>query len=210
MKAIFLFILFSFNVINAQKVSIGIGSGAYSRDDFSEAIIHFNDGTSIAGIGRLNMIATSREDIIEFKVSEEDKADQWRADEVKGITIVFDEKVVQFEFLKVSKYSFSEIYEVITEGSVKLYRNRKNKFSPTSSMNSDGSIQSSGGNSKRNIYYMKRESEEFPTRIKDNYIKSTTEYMKDCPVIVDKIKNHEYNYSQIPELVDYYNANCGE
>ena len=59
------------------------------------------------------------------------------------------------------------------------------------------------------VYYMKRESEGYPTKIKDNYIKATAEYMKDCEVLVEKIKNHEYNFGQLKDLVDYYNANCG-
>ena len=59
-------------------------------------------------------------------------------------------------------------------------------------------------------FYIQRENEPYPTKIKDNYIKSFADYMKDCDVMVEKIKNHEYDFSMLKELVDYYNANCGE
>lgn len=180
---------------------------------FKKAIIHFDDNTSVEGLGRLKTIFSSKEDVIIFKIEENDKDETWTVKDAKGITIISDDGVIDYEYLKVSKNSFTELYEVVTEGTVKLYKKRTDNYSSVDvgkvsfteeTPDNDFNI------AKKAIYYLKKETEIFPTKIKDNYIKSTAEYMKDCEFIVERIKSHKYNYNQIKELVDDYNANCGE
>ena len=209
--------------------SIVIGVFDYEKTEFEKAIIHFNDGTSIEGIGRLKTSFISQEEVIIFKIEKKDKDETWTDKDAKGITIINDEGIIDYEYLKVTKNSFVNLYEVVTEGTIKLYKKRKTyntsgitttsttftnvpigNSGKTASIPSTTNYSSNSSEYERLIYYVKRENEPYPTKVRDNYIKSFAEYMKDCDVMVEKIKNHEYNFSQLGDLVDYYNANCGD
>jgi hypothetical protein len=230
-KLLFIVLIFVIQSSFSQKIkpSIGIGIPISEKTKFQKAIIHFNDGTDIEGIGRIKTIFTSQEEVIIFKIEEKDKDETWTVKDAKGITIIYDDEgVINYEYLKVSKNSFAELYEVVTEGDVTLYK-KKNVYR-TSGTNTTTSYHSvpigntgkmasipstithpgSVSEMKTLTYYVKREREPYPTKIRDNYIKSFAEYMKNCDVMVEKIKNHEYNFSELKDLVDYYNANCGE
>ncbi len=234
-------LLFLAKMAAAQNVAIAINPSDLEKTTFEKAIIHFKDGTDIEGIGRLKTIFTSKEEVIIFKIEEKDKDETWTYKDAKGITIISDEGIKEYEYLKVSKNSFAELYEVVTEGNVKLYKKiktySKNPYKlvvPTIAVNGPGNASGgmkdinnpyyNGVNNNNNnndddddatslknaSFYVQRENELYPTKIKDNYIKSFAEYMKDCDVLVEKVKNHEYNFSELKDLVDYYNANCGE
>lgn len=216
-------LVFLINLVSAQTVSTDLN--LFEKAKFEKAVIHLNDGTSVDGIGSLKTIFTSREEVIVFKIEEKDKDETWTVKDAKGISITNDDGTIDYEYLKTSKNSFAELYEVVTEGTVKLYKKRR--VVRTTSMPKTNSTSFAVGDtgrtvnvptstmpvmysdSERTVYYMKKETEPYPTKVRDNYIKSIAEYMKDCDVIVEKIKNHEYNYSQLKDLVDYYNANCG-
>jgi hypothetical protein len=106
------------------------------------------------------------------------------------------------EYLKVDKYEKMELLEVITDGTVKLYKQTKIV----------DVYLTSGGMAKAEVeaYYLKRQSEEYPTIIKDNYIKSTSKYFSDCESLVKKIKKHEFTFETLDKLVDFYNDICSE
>ena len=219
-------LLFLGKIVTAQNIAIGINSSDLEKTSLEKAIIHFNDGNSVEGIGRLKTIFTSKEEVIIFKIEEKDKDETWTVKEAKGITIISDEDIKDYEYLKVTKNSFAELYEVISEGSVTLYKKVKTysknpvkMILPTIAANAPGGMTNinhdygykhNATSLKNASFYVQRESEPYPTKIKDNYIKSFADYMKECDVVVEKIKNHEYNFSELKDIVDYYNANCGE
>ena len=210
---------FFFISLNSFSQEIGIEISIPNKTEFTEAILRFNDGTEIEGIGRIKTVFTSREDVIVFKIEKKDEDETWTSKDVKGITIIYNDFITHYEYLKISKYSFAELYEVITEGNVTLYKKRKKDETrigssyPTNMTNNNG-LTSDFPNSNNKIkeipiYYFKRENEEYPTKLKDNYIKSSLTYLNDCEIVVDKIKQHKYNLSNIRKMVDDYNANCG-
>ena len=223
---ILLFVTYS-NYSQTITPSIGIGIPISEKTEFQKAIIHFNDSTSIEGIGRLKTIFTSKEEVIIFKIEEKDKDETWTVKDALGITIISDDEVTHYEYLKVTKNSFAELYEVVTEGDVRLYKKRRvyrtsatttsttSRSVPIGSTGRTASIPSTTtspgipAENEKLTHYVKREGEPYLTRIRDNYIKSFAEYMKDCEVMVEKIKKHDYDFSMLKELVDYYNANCG-
>ena len=176
-----------------------------------EAIIYFKDGTSIKGLGMIkkaNEFASFRsQDKILFRITENDKPDLWTSEDVKGITFFDFENSRVMEFLKVDKYEKVELLEVITDGTVKLYKQTKivDNYLPSNNGNFE-----SGGMIKTEVeaYYLKRGSEEYPTKIKDNYIKSTSKYFSDCELLVQKIKNHEFTFDTLDKLVNFYNDIC--
>ena len=219
-------LLFLTKMVAAQNIAVALDIP--EKTTFEKAIIHFNDGTSIEGVGRLKTIFTSKEEVIIFKIEEKDKDETWTYKDASGITIISDEGITEYEYLKVTKNSFFELYEVVTEGNVKLYKKIKASKNPAQmvlpSIAANVSGAKIGDNNYQNrkndkddpfyvenaSFYVQRENEPYPTKIKDNYIKSFAEYMKDCDVMVEKIKNHEYDFSMLKDLVDYYNTNCGE
>jgi hypothetical protein len=219
-------LLFLAKMVAAQNIAIGIDPSDLEKTTFEKAIIHFKDGTDIEGIGRLKTIFTSKEEVIIFKIEEKDKDETWTYKDASGITIISDDEIKHYEYLKVTKNSYAELYEVVTEGNVKLYKKIKTYSKnpaklvvPTIAANAPGGMNNikngyenpdDDTSLKNASFYVQRENEPYPTKIRDNYIKSFAEYMKDCDVAVEKIKNHEYNFGQLKDLVDYYNANCGE
>jgi hypothetical protein len=216
---LFICLFFLTQSITAQNINIGVNIP--EKTEFERAIIYFNDGTSIEGIGRLKTIFTSKEEVIIFKIEAKDKDETWTYKDAKGITFISDEGVTDYKYLKVTKNSFMALYEVVTEGNVTLYKktlkNSAPLMTPSTIKKTPGDLNSNEHqyennpfSAKRPTYYVQRENEPYPTKIKDNYIKSFGEYMKNCDVMVEKIRNHEYNYSTLKDLVDYYNANCNE
>jgi len=41
-----------------------------------------------------------------------------------------------------------------------------------------------------------------------NFKKSASKYFEDCPSLVEKIFNKEYELDQLPEVIEYYKSNC--
>ena len=210
-RLLIFYFIFQFQTSLCQEISVGVKIP--KKNPLEKAIIYFNDSTSLEGFGRLKTIFSSKEEVIIFKVEESDKDEVWTYKDVIGITIISEDDIIHYEYLKIKKYSFPELYEVVTEGTIKLYKIKKdNSIEVNMYPQANNSSNINKGNLKieKEIYYLKKETEEYPTKIKDNYIKALAEYMKDCDFLVEDIKNHKYNYSQIKDLVEEYNANCGE
>lgn len=202
-----LILFFISNFIFAQN-GLTVPASILFKNDFKKAIIHFNDGTSVEGIGKIKTVFTSREEVIVFKLEENDKDENWNYKDATGITIFDDEDVTkEYDYLKVSKNSFPDLYEVVSSGIVNLYKKKiiSDETQPSSGLNFPTYTKN-----ENVTYYLKKESEELPTKIKDNYIKSVSDYFKDCSVLVRKFKNHEYDYSMISDAVNYYNDICAE
>lgn len=190
------------NLLTAQTVPTDLN--LFTKAEFETAIIHFNDGTSIEGIGRLKTVFTSREEVIVFKIKEADKDEIWTVKDVSGITIISEDgDAIHYEYLKVSKSSFAELYEVVTEGFVKLYKKR---HIVTPSKSSPNFPEVTTGR-EVSTYYLKKETDTYPTKLKG--LKTLSEYMKDCEIVLERIMERRYNDDNYKEAVDNYNANCG-
>lgn len=212
MKKIISLILLFTSFVSYSQVKLSIGVNVIPSDnlstDFHKAIIHFNDGESMEGIGRIKTVLTSREEVVVFKLKEEEKGDIWTVKDITGITLIINDKEVKFEYHKTSKYSFAELYEVIVNGKIKLYKGTSiKKFSKQDTANPDFK---SYNTVETFTYFLKRDSDEFLVKVKDNYIKSTADFMKDCDWMVKRIKNHTYSYEKLQDLVMDYNDFCTE
>ena len=64
------------------------------------------------------------------------------------------------------------------------------------------------------MHYLGRKGESSVTRltvkgvVDKSFKKSTSKFFKDCPKLVEKIKNREYRRDDIIEIVNYYNFEC--
>jgi hypothetical protein len=189
----------------AQSNNVTVSKFIFGKKEFKKATIHFNDGTSVEGFARLKTVFTSREEVIVFKNDEKENEKIYTVKDVKGITIENEDDIREYEYLKVSKSSFPELYEVVVEGYVVLYQKTRLYDDFYTNDNNHGYY-----SYEQTKYYLMRDGDQFPTKIKDNYIKSLADFMKDCDSLVRKIKNHEYDYSMIKDVVNYYNDICAD
>ncbi len=172
----------------------------YSYSQNQDAIIYFNDGSSIEGFGMI------KDEKILFKVSPDDKYDEWTNEIAKGIKFIGFDTESKFEFIKLDKNSKVFLLEVLSDGNVKLFVKFESKYTIENYFYS-----TLGYNNQKQeyTYYLKKGFEEFPKKLRDtNYIKMTSIYFHDCDALVNKIRNHEYRYETISKMVDYYNDIC--
>ncbi|MFV8346636.1 hypothetical protein [Flavobacterium sp. ZB4P13] len=197
-------------------VFILIANFVFSQDQ--EAIIFFNDGSSIDGFGSIN------KNNILFRASLNSKTDSWSYDMVKGITFFGFESTVKFEYVSLEEFSKPEpqLLEVVEEGNVTLYA-RVRKIFQNFAINSNGfnhpntqivtnnfvSFRSGIENVAVEIY-VKRANEKHPTSLNSGFYKKAAKYFSDCEVINKKIDKGEFSKSKILELVQYYNDICAE
>ena len=112
-------------------VFILIANFAFSQNQ--EAIILFNDGSTIEGFGSIN------KNKIYFRASLDDKSDSWSYDMVKGITFLGFESTIKYEYVLLDEFSHPEpqLIEVVEEGNVTLYARIRETFQ-TSGFNLNG------------------------------------------------------------------------
>jgi hypothetical protein len=190
-----------------------------------DAKIFFADGDTLDGLGmifRPAMAMPGSETKIKFRLSLDAEPDIWTYREITRIEFYeFNQKRV-FEYLLFPPYKTPELLEVVTEGEVKLYAT----FEATNNINpiaGNGATVSAGGQTMgipglgfaidlaKASYYVKRKTDAKPFAIGGglrNWAKNAQAYFKDCPLLVRKIKQHEFLKSEIKEVVDFYNDIC--
>lgn len=198
-------ILFSI-FLNAQEKNEN--SSILSINPFNEIQISFRDGTTLEGLGRINL----NEEII------------YKADENADKTI--------YDFKKVSKLTLKidgaiNIYEYkIVEGSggvssVKLISpiliGKANLYQDYSTGSTYGQKMSGGygfSNYSKTTYYISKNGEDTVINLRigntySNRFKEIAEKLfSDCPDILIKIKTQHFNRYGIKSVVEYYNEEC--
>jgi hypothetical protein len=187
----FLFLLISFVIYSQER----------------EAIILFNDNTSIKGFGEI------KKEKIYFKVSLAGKTSEWSHDFAKGILFSgygFSEKYI---YIKPDKYSKPVLMEVIEEGNMNLYRESNYGLSIGMELfvkASEATVGPKLDYDYSSKYYVKRENEENATDLSFRFKTISLRYFSDCEDILEKIRNKDFKVKTIPELVFYYNDYCGK
>lgn len=188
---------------------------AFCQDQ--EAIIIFNDSTTVDGFGSIN------NNKIYFRASLDDKPDIWISDMVKGITFLGFESTIKYEYVLLDEFSHPEpqLLEVVENGNVTLYarvrkivnvnpnilnsnisiiRSISNDVVPYQSAKEDGSVE----------IFVKRDNEKFPTSLNWSFYKRAAKYFSDCEVLSKKIDKGEFSKNKILEIVQYYNDICAD
>ncbi|KAF2080914.1 hypothetical protein [Flavobacterium sharifuzzamanii] len=172
--------------------------------NYREASIIFNDSSSIQGFAEI------KNNVIYFKIKQEDKADKWSYDIVKGLIFAaygYSEKYEYVEF----EHSKPKLLQVVEEGYVNLYRDAKIYFKggntnfdannlPT---NTDGSWEMS------EAFYVKRKTELYVTDIKFSFNLRAKKYFGDCKKVIERINNKKFTKKNIKDMVFFYNEYCG-
>ncbi|NDP27795.1 MAG: hypothetical protein GZ087_10275 [Flavobacterium sp.] len=183
-----------------------------------DAIILFNDGSSVEGFGSIN------KNKIYFRASLDDKADSWSYDMVKGITLLGFESTIKYEYVLLDEFSKPEpqLLEVVEEGNVVLYARIRETYQTASFNSSSFNVSStrmvtnsivsfrSGRDNVTAEIYVKRADEKYPTSLNSSFYKKVAMYFSDCEVINKKIDKGEFSKNKILELVQYYNDICSE
>jgi len=177
-------------------------------DSYEEATIHFNDGTSIRGYGKITINSS-----VKFKISEDSKANIWTELMVKGITLHRQDVDIEFLYVHVKNSSLIKLLEVIELGEISIFVEVNSYLVETG-----GQFNNTPGFVNMPSYYedlsyqffLKKESEKEAIKLFGifNFKKHAIAFFEDCPQIVDRNKNRKYNRGDIIEMVHYYNDYC--
>lgn len=189
-----------------------------SYSQTQEAIIYFKNGDSIEGFAMLKF------NKIKFKISPDDKADTWDYEHIKKITFLGFEIRRTFEYVTLSSIDKPKLLETITKGEATLYKKLGSDYSlvdqisnphdetQTYMTNIDG--QHFQSRDVPVFYYVKKEKDTYPTCLNCGVINSwrrnTSKFFADCDFIVKKLKGDKWLFSDIGEIVTFYNDICFE
>jgi hypothetical protein len=191
-------------------------SSLKSYSQTQEAILFFKDGDSIDGFASL------KNDKIKFKISIDDKTDNWDYENVKKIKFIGFDIVQTYEYITLNSSDDPKLLELIVEGDVNLYKMEKTQIFTDPTITKKTAVSHHGTNNissyanqteqYREFFYVKRKKEQYPTYINSgilsNWKKTTTHFFADCDFLVKKIKDNKYGFNQINEIVEFYNDIC--
>ncbi len=172
-----------------------------------EAILYFNDGTSVPGYARI------KNNRIKFRVSLDSKADFWGYEMIEKVEFetFFGPKI--FRYIKVNDINNPILMEIVTEGHVSLYRKRKITWGHESLATPIG-IPDHIKKTEKNTNFLIREGEDFPSCLNCDFLnrwkKRTIDFLSNCPGLVEKIKTGVYGEDDLKDIVEYYNDFCAD
>ncbi|BCY29058.1 hypothetical protein [Flavobacterium okayamense] len=177
--------------------------------DESDVVITLKDGNTKNGKVSFPILSNEKE----FKITIGDKTEKVSKKDVEKITFKgYNGAIIDYYNVRIDKSSDkTELMQAaIPIGKVKLYTYTwgNGKFRPVYNMQGF----SSGGIN----FYCKRDNEDYATAVAFNdgksvnrnslFKKRASKYFADNPTIVQKIKNGEYKYTDIAQVVIEYNG----
>ena len=172
--------------------------------DYREASIIFNDSSSIQGFAEI------KNNAIYFKIKQEDKADKWSYDFVKGLVFVAYGYSEKYEFVEF-EHSKPKLLQVIEEGNVNLYRYAKAYYGGRNTNLSIGKLPSEEDIMwvTTEALYVKRKTEPYATDIEFSFNSRAKKYFGDCKKVVERINSKKFTQKNIKDMVFFYNEYCG-
>jgi len=175
-----------------------------------EATIYFLDGTDVSGYASLKFDKESfygmPQDKIEFRVSKDDKADNWDEKTVSKIVFHDFEFPRTFEYLPLTTYNGTEYYflELISSGEVNLYADAMAAWNVKPDKDAE-----EGTHILPDEKYLKvkRKTEKNLTTLGNSKKKIAT-YFNECPGIIERLNSNVFNPKTLEDIVEYYNDLC--
>lgn len=182
-----------------------------------EAIIYFRDGSTASGYGEIkteNFLKMPVDPIILFRISQDEKADEWGPDMVSKIEFFEDHyKVYAFVETRTGDNVKYRLLEPVTEGKVSLYTEtiKSSIYSYQNAVSGSGMPGRLGSyqESEKTVYMVKKDTESKLTTFGANKNK-IIEYFKDCPGIRKKFNSNEFSVKDLKDIVEYYNEYCAD
>lgn len=180
----------------------------------TKMILNYKDGKSVEGYGKL-----VSEKKIKFKTSRKAKAKKLSYDDLKSVTDIkyySDDGIETYEFIAI-KDGKIKLLERTLQGKVTLYRRVRITGGAYMPMGGGGfgggNMMWTGSNIIKN-YYVKRKGESVATHLGSNQLftksfkNAMSDYVKDCPKLVNKIESKELKKRDLTEIIDFYNTKC--
>lgn len=178
----------------------------YSQSFFESGEIFYRDGTNEKGYIKIKYSE------IKFKKKITDKKHQeYTYRKVKKLILADarENKIYEYKIIKDKKKSIIKLLNLVLLGDVALYQ-----IEHFDTVGNYGLTYSYKGAS---YYLVESNNESFATFIgsksiavgRKNIKKGLIKYFKDCPDLINKLKNKKFKKRDIVEVVEYYNENCG-
>jgi len=186
----------------------------FAAMNFYTAELHLNDGSLKKGLA--NFVEYEDGDYVYFKLSEKSDVEKIESSSISKIVYTFDGEDYDYEYLKVYKgwkqvkIKESPIWvEVIKRGIVTLYVARTTVEGGVGV----GAMPSSRTSVGFRDYYVMRDGEPAAklyatiSTFNNNqtFRAKAPLYFSDYPELADKIKNKEYSWKNLEEVIDIYN-----
>ncbi len=167
--------------------------------------LFFKDGTVLTGLGKLTG------DYIKYKPDKKDKPSKYHFALLDHAVIHYDKLPLTYVYLYVNNKKRPRVLEQVIGGEINLYR--------ISSMNRAPFPGGNGGfigeyTFSTNSYYILRSSDKKATYLgsntlfSKNFKKEGVKFFKDCPKLIEKIKEETLKLKHIKEIVHFYNQKC--
>lgn len=206
-KSILLLLLCLFYVsfLNAQLPFVNLNK-------YKRATIFFKDGSKKIGLAKL-----TNDNLIKFKIEKKKKAQKLDFKQVDKISLRIDLKKTTFQYKTIEGDKNPTLLEIIDSGKITLYKT--DHTSQFISANANNDLFESNPNNNTTIIkssrlYVCREGEKYVSELdrrrfnSKHFTKAALEYFKDCPALVQMIKNEELKKRALIEMVEFYNEEC--
>jgi len=189
-------------------VTLILSTVAFSQNQ--KCIIHFKDGKTLEGLGRLKFDGR-----VKFRLNEDADSEFINSEQISTVEVENDENLQTFVYKKV-KDDYPIWMKIIITGKVNLYTNDVSgfNFSTINAQPGFGGGIAMGGGGAITYFYVDHEGESEVFKIAStgtiggNFRNSASYFFKDCPVLIEKIQNKTYKKSNLEEIVAFYNSNC--
>ncbi|MDI1255954.1 MAG: hypothetical protein PSV16_07615 [Flavobacterium sp.] len=181
----------------------------------TEAVLHLKTGNSLDGYGMLSATRILGDhEIVLFRKESEKVLKEWDETQITGITLITNDKETEFRYVTMDKgTSHPQLLEIISEGEVTLYGKNvaASKAEPYTYTTADANgIESHTVYPKKIVLYIKRSSEQFPTKLTTlkGWKKEVKYYFSDCEALIKKVDEDFFTKDNVSDIVEFYNDFC--
>lgn len=155
---------------------------------------------------------------IKFKEARSAKAVKYDFDNITTAEYNTNQGLKRYVRLPIKDKDKKIVVEEILLGEVSLYTTNRQGYNAGmgAGFGAAGGMGMGFGGGSYNIdnFYLKKDSESALTHLGSNqlftknFVAAASEYFKDCPLLVGKIKEKEYRKRDLREIVIFYNEHC--
>jgi len=170
--------------------------------------LHLKDGTVKSGFAKIIGIES-----VKYKSKKKEKATFYKMMEMEKVVIHDFESSSTYVLRETDKGKF-RLLKVLEEGRLNLYTLETQGYSGPRYTGGSNGVWTGGSYYSMKDLYVQKEGEIQVTYLGSNHFiaknfrKASSEYFKDCPILMEKIDNKEYKKRDIRVIVNFYNENC--
>lgn len=175
----------------------------------TRAKLVYKDGKVVKGIG--NLVSKNR---IRFRTSKKERTKKLELSLFDRVYIYNAAETQVYTEIAIKGKKKKKVVEIMAEGDkLTLYRIAQVGVSTGPMVGAGGGPMMMHSYTVKN-FYVKRAGETEASHLGSNQLftknfkKAASEYFKDCPSLVKKIKEKEFKKRDLKVIVDYYNEDC--